>query len=142
MCYPPPSPVDPDFSDDPQILDDEELYRGIKEEHLPDGVSGPVSSAAFKSKQGRGIRRHLSVFRRTLCTPSEVFGILRKSVALASVAARDARDLAPEVEGVAPVPSTHPAHSRIIRDRTVPDDLWNVVALLLAEACRIAHVRP
>lgn len=142
MCFPPATAEEPDFADDPAILDHEQLYRGIKAKHLPSGLSGPVSSAAFKSKQEWAVRRHLSVYRQTLCTPLEVFNILRQSVALASVSAGDARNLKPEVGGVAPVPGTHPAHSRIIRNRTVSDDMWSVVALLLAEACRIAHLRP
>ncbi|HUT60550.1 MAG TPA: hypothetical protein VNA25_22120 [Phycisphaerae bacterium] len=142
MCFPQASREDPDFADDPAILDHEQLYRGIKAKHLPGGLSGPVSSAAFKTNQKWGVRRHLSVYRQTLCTPLEVFNILRQSVALASVSAGDARNLRPKVDGVAPVPGTHPAHSRIIRNRTVPDDMWSVVALLLAEACRIVHTRP
>lgn len=141
MCFPPASPQDPDFANDPAIHDHEQLYRGIKATHLPRGLFGPVSSAAFKRKQEWGIRRHVSVYRQTLCTPSEVFKILPQSVALACVIAGDARSLKPEVDGVAPVPDSHPAHSRIIRNRTVSDDMWSVVALLLAESCRIAHVR-
>jgi len=141
MCFPPPSPKDPDFSDDSTILDDEQLYRGIKEEHLSDNPSFPVSPAAFKTTQNAGKRRHLSVYRQTLCTPLQVFKNLPKSVVLAVVTAGYARSQKPNVNGVAPVQGTHPAHSRIIRNRTVSDEMWSVVASLFAEVCRITHVR-
>lgn len=142
MRYPQASEQDPDFADDPAILDEEELYRGIKQNHLPQGSAGPISSAAFKTKQWSGVRRHVSVFRKSLCAEREVFGRLPKSVALASLSAQEARGHKPEIQGVAPAHTAHPAHSRIIRNRTVPDDRWNVIAFLLAEASQITHLRP
>jgi hypothetical protein len=141
MSFPLVSVEDPDFANDLAILDEEWLYRGIKQRHLPGGMDGPVSSAAFKTKQANGIRRHVSVFRQKLCTPEEVFDILTQSVALAVLRAGEVRDLKPEVGGVASVRGTNMAHSRIIRNRMVTDEEWSVVALLLAEACRIACVR-
>ena len=141
LSIPPAANDDPDFQDDPSIRDEEMLLRGlIQRYHLPDGPGAYVSPTAFKSRSPEGIRRHLSVFRREFCEPSEVFSILQKSTHLAQVAAGVAREQKPEVVGVAPA-GGHRAHARIIRSRRATEADWARVAQKLAEACEVVCAR-
>lgn len=138
-----PLPADngPVFVDDESIADNELLYRGLLPPHLPQGPGGPVSPTAFKTRQRDGIRRHVSVYRKILCQPAEVFEILYKSMALGEIVTEDARALRPHVAGVS-VAGGHRAHARLIRRHKTTDDEWQVVAARLADACSVTHTRP
>lgn len=133
---PPVLPDDPDFRDDPAIPDDEGLQRGLLAIWLPKGIDGPVSSAAFKTRQHNKIRRHVSTYRDSLARPCDIWPWLQRSVALATVSAGEARGLAPEITGVCDADG-HRGHARIIRHRQVSDDEWAVVAIHLAESARV-----
>ena len=134
---------DPEYFDAAAIPDDEILWRGLLKRHLPEGPSGPISSSAFKTQQKDKIRRHISTYRKSIGRDelNEIWRKLPKSVALCDVQAVDARALQPEIVGVCDADEGLPSHSRIIRSRTVLDDDWQVVAVLLAEAAQVSLLR-
>lgn len=140
--YPPATTDDPEYSDDPSIPDDETLWRGLLESQLPNGPSGPVSSSAFKTRQSDKIRRHVSTYRKSLGQNEmdSIWKKLPKSVALCDVQATDARDLSPEIAGICDAEGLD-SHTRIIRDRAISDDDWQIVAILLAEAARVSVLK-
>jgi len=130
-----------EYVDDPSILNDEYLLRGLLKEHLPNGV---VSSAAFKPSKRTGPRSHLSVWREVYCDPQKVLAKeLPRSVAFARLTAEAPRALQTEVVGVGLVDGVVLAHARIIRNPDVDplSETWLIVAVLLAEACTVAHYR-
>ena len=128
------------YADDPSIGDEEWLLRGLLRRQFSGGI---VSSAAFKPKEGTGPHSHLSVWREAHCDPQAVLATkLPYSIAFGRLTAEEPRSLRPEVVGVGLVDDGL-AHARIIRhvDVDIDSDAWAAVAVLLAEACTVAHHR-
>jgi hypothetical protein len=121
------------FVDDPNILDDELLYRGILPQSIkPDGT---IASMAFKDHH----RSHISVDRSSCCSAEETFARLNKSAGIAELPAGAPRALRPVVAGVAANPvKDNRAHALILRANGVPEKLWIEAASALARACRWA----
>ncbi len=139
---PPVTHDDPEYLDDPSIPDCEILWRGLLGEHMPDGPSGPVSSAAFKTRQSGKIRRHISTFRKSLAEAEldQIWEKLRLSVALCDIQVGHVRGLWPEIVGVCDAGGLK-SHTRMIRNRSVSDEDWQVVAVCLAQAARVSMLR-
>jgi len=141
--YPQVARDDPDFDDDPNIPDNETLWRGLLDLHLPGGLEGPISSSAFKTKQYGKIRRHISTYCKS-CGKKEIVNIwkkLRKSVALCDIQAMEARKLNPSIVGICYVSEGLKSHTRIIRNRKIDDDTWQVVAVHLANKATVSLQR-
>lgn len=141
--FPPVAHDDPEFEDDRSIADDEILWRGLRESDLPEGPAGPISSAAFKTKQWRKVWRHISTYRRSIGEKelSEIWRRLPKSIALCDLAAGEARKHLPHVVGVCMAEEGLASHCRIVRNRETSDDEWQVIAILLAEAASVSILK-
>ena len=144
-AYPPVTIDDPEYSDDPSIPNHEVLWRGLLGKWLPSGPTGPVSSAAFKGwGQDAKIRRHISTYRKSLGQYElpDIWKKLPISVALCDIQAAEVRGLEPEIVGICDVTEGLSSHTRIIRNRKVNDNVWQVVTVILAEAAQVSLLRP
>ena len=137
--------LDLDYTNDPGIADHEILWRGLKvRQFVKTSLGGwDVSSAAFKTRQRDGVRRHISTYRKSLGIGEldKIWKRLPQSKALCGVEAGTARVHYPKVVGVCDARGLA-SHTRIIRNRAVNDDDWEEVAILLAYSARVSEFPP
>ena len=113
--------------DDPDIPDEEQLYRGILPYHIKEG--GIVSSGTFITRPDPNV----SVDRSSLSTAQDSLLRLPKSEALAQLGAGSVRKV---TSGVASAPTeANPAHALIIRNPLLSRGDWKRAAKRLAAAC-------
>ncbi|MFA5864494.1 MAG: hypothetical protein WC975_07375 [Phycisphaerae bacterium] len=116
-----------DLHDDPNIPNDEPLYRAIHPNNLP---GGNISSSTFISRSDP----HTSVDRSSLCTPQQTLQRFPHYAGVAELLTRTVREWTPGVAS-APEPE-NPAHALILRDLSLSNAKWKEVARKLAKACK------